>query len=272
MQSGAAQKHIVIVEDEEVLADLLQRKLEGAGFAVHLARDGASGLKVIRDVKPDLVLLDMMLPIMNGFTVLEKMKEEGITPAMPVLIISNSGQPIELDRALNLGVRDYLVKVNFDPAEVLARAESILAREEKAAAAHGDDALGRSVLIVEDDFFLVDLLERKFLQEGYGVRKAYDIGHARRFLESGEYPDVILLDVVLPGANGFLFLEELKSSERFKDIPVLIISNLGQKEEVDKGLRLGAADYVVKADTSPAEIVEKARVLLTEKRIGQGGV
>mgnify|MGYP001607795151 CR=1 FL=1 len=111
--SQKTQKTVVLIEDEMVILELLRTKLQNAGITVHTAQDGVAGLWLIKDIKPDLVLLDMLLPSMNGLQILEKMKEEGILPAMPVFIISNSGQPVEIERAMELGVRDYLIKVNF---------------------------------------------------------------------------------------------------------------------------------------------------------------
>jgi len=255
---GPTKKKIVIVEDEEILLELLRNKLETAGFSVDVAHDGINGLELIKSAHPDLVLLDMMLPGLNGFEILEKMKEIGLLPAMPVLIMSNSGQPIETERAVALGVRDYLIKVNFDPQEVLARVGALLEAEKNSAPAvssavrmpsHGD------ILIVEDDVLLQELLDRRFVQEGFAPVKALDADQARRILQ-GSVPDVILLDLVLPGTDGFVFLEELKRGEKTAHIPVVIISNLGQKEEIEK--------KIVKANMSPAEIVKKVAMLLAK--------
>lgn len=263
-------KKIIIVEDEEVLLQLLKNKLEGAGFSVGVARDGATGLELIKNGHPDLVLLDMMLPGMDGFGVLEKMKQEGLLPATPVLIISNSGQPIETERALELGVRDFLVKVNFDPKEVLMRVEALLEGGGVSRLPQPGDASttgvsdGKSILIVEDDMLLQGLLERKFAQEGYRPLKAFDAVSARRVVASNT-PDLILLDLVLPGVTGMAILEELKHDEKTAHIPVVIISNLGQREEVEKGLASGAADYIVKAQMSPSEIVRKVGALIAGK-------
>lgn len=119
-------KLIVLVEDEKIMASLLTKKLEGSGYEVKVAEDGLIGLALIRKTKPDLVLLDMLLPALNGFSILEKLAEEKFLPELPVIIISNSGQPVEIERARELGVRDYLIKVNFDPKELLAKVNSIL--------------------------------------------------------------------------------------------------------------------------------------------------
>src|SRR3989338_8218464 len=114
----AESKKILIVEDEETLLRALEHKLSLHGYRVDLARDGAEGLKKIKEEKPDVVLLDILMPNVDGFGVLEDLNKSGIIPDMPVIIISNSGQPVEIDRAMRLGARDYLIKAEFDPEEV----------------------------------------------------------------------------------------------------------------------------------------------------------
>lgn len=259
--STGAKKTIVLIEDEEIILELLRSKLEAIGMRVYTAQDGISGLQLIRDRKPDLVLLDILLPGITGMQILEKMWTEGLLPATPVLIISNSGQPVEIARAMELGARDYLVKVNFDPQEVLDRAQAILGTALPAHPRANAAAAGRRVMIIEDDTLLIDLLERRFALNGYTVQKALDAEQARRMLDK-EAPDIILLDLVLSGIDGFALLAELKRDKRHKKIPVVIISNLGQQEEIERGMRLGAADYIVKANISPAEIVKKISALL----------
>ncbi len=251
----AKKKTIVLVEDEEVILELLRAKLQSAGIIVYTARDGIAGLQLIKEIKPDLVLLDMLLPGMNGLRVLEGMHAAGLLPAMPVFIISNSGQPVELARAMELGVRDYLIKVNFDPGEILNRVRAILGA---ASPQHTEDGSvsGKRILVIEDDILLSDLLERKLAADGYGVLRAFDADQARRAIAK-ERIDAVLLDLVLPGSDGFSLLGEIKRDERVKHVPVVIISNLGQEEEVDKGMRMGATDYIVKANISPAQIVKK---------------
>jgi DNA-binding response OmpR family regulator len=266
------EKLIVLIEDEIIVLNLLTQKLEKAGYLVKTATDGEAGLALIQETEPDLILLDMMLPKLNGFGILEKMAELKLLPKIPVVIISNSGQPIEIERAQKLGIRDYLIKVNFNPNEVLAKVNHVLESEEKPenlSAEKGSDSstLGKimNVLIVEDDLFMVSLLERKFTQEKYHILKASNVAQAREILE-GNKIDLVLLDVVLPGTDGFTYLKELKQNEKQKNIPVIITSNLGQQEEIDKGLKEGASDYIVKAHSTPGEIVEKVENILKSSR------
>jgi len=114
-------KKILLVEDEEIMINLLQRKLTKEGYEVSIAKDGEEGLKLMKEIKPDLILLDIIMPKMGGFEVMEKMREVPELKRIPVIIISNSGQPVELDRAQKLGAVDWLIKTDFDPQEVIEK-------------------------------------------------------------------------------------------------------------------------------------------------------
>ena len=116
-------KKILIIEDDKILSGLLGKKLKEAGFEVTSAFDGVAGLDSLRTNKPDLVLLDIIMPEKNGMEVMEEMNKDPETSLtkIPVIIISNSGQPVEIDRVLELGVRDYLIKAEFNPQEVIEK-------------------------------------------------------------------------------------------------------------------------------------------------------
>lgn len=281
--TSSSGKRIVLVEDEEILANILSEKLSKAGYQVHVTRDGEEGLDAILKEKPDLVLLDILLPKKNGYEVLQHMADAGLLPHMPVIIISNSGQPVEIDYVMKLGVRDYLVKINFDPDEVLAKVESILSGASgspRAAALHGtapsapkpipagEGGTGLSVLVVEDDIFIADLLCRK-LHEAFTVYQASDTFQAEKVLAEN-HVDIICLDIILPGKDGYTFLGELKQNEKYRDIPVIILSNLGQREEIDRGIQAGAVDYLIKANSSPEEILRRVIQIAKNQGLNTG--
>ncbi len=117
------------------------------------------------------------------------------------------------------------------------------------------------VLIVEDDQMLLDMYAAKFEAEGFTVFKAGD-GAAGLELAKQEKPDAILLDVIMPKLDGFATLEALKADKAFASTPIVMLTNLGQAEDVKKGKELGASDYFVKANQTPSEIVEKIKKLL----------
>lgn len=119
-------KKIIIIEDEEVLLNLLQRRLTQEGYQVEIAKDGQEGLKKIREEKPDLILLDIIMPIMGGFEVMEELSRDKKLKKIPIVIISNSGQPVEIDRAKELGAKDWLIKTDFEPQEVIDKVKKNL--------------------------------------------------------------------------------------------------------------------------------------------------
>lgn len=112
-------KKILLIEDEEIIISLLEKKLKDEGYKIIVANHGKEGLEKMKSEKPDLILLDIVMPVLDGFGVLEEMNKSQELKKIPVVIISNSGQPVELGRAKKLGVKDWLIKTEFDPQEVL---------------------------------------------------------------------------------------------------------------------------------------------------------
>jgi CheY-like chemotaxis protein len=117
------------------------------------------------------------------------------------------------------------------------------------------------ILIIEDDKFLRELIAKKLGGEGYEVLGADD-GQEGVQAAHKEKPDLILLDIILPVVDGFEALRQLKEQEATKDIPVIMLSNLGQKEDISKAMQLGAADYMIKAHFTPTEIMQKIEKII----------
>lgn len=119
-------KKILIVEDEHILRSLLADKLREEGFEVIEAIDVKEGLEKLKEEKIDLVLLDLILPGMDGYEFLKKMKRDQELGNIPVMVLSNLGQQEEIKRALDLGAKDYLIKSNFSLEEITERVRNIL--------------------------------------------------------------------------------------------------------------------------------------------------
>ena len=245
-------KNILLIEDDQVLADVLEQKLKHEGYKVTVERDGRAGLERMRAIKPDLILLDIIMPHMNGYEVLEeKFKDSALRP-IPVIIISNSGQPVEISRTTALGAVDHLVKAHLSPEEVLAKVRLYVGTDGSVAV--GASCKGKKVLLVEDDTFLSDLLARRFHEEDCQFMHA-ESGEKALEILAKEIPDIILLDLVLPGMSGFEILEKVKQDEKTKNIPIIVLSNLSQQSDIQRALELGAVRHEVKAHLSPNEIV-----------------
>lgn len=114
------------------------------------------------------------------------------------------------------------------------------------------------ILIIEDDKFLRELIAKKLIQEGYEISEAIDGEEGIKKIKE-EKPDLILLDLILPGIDGFEVLSRAKEDPILSSIPVIILSNLGQREDIEKGLKMGAVDYLIKAHFTPGEIIEKIK-------------
>ncbi len=122
----------------------------------------------------------------------------------------------------------------------------------------------QTILIVEDDKFLRELISRKLACEKFRIEEAIDGEEGLKKITESK-PDLILLDLILPGLDGFEVLERVKDNPSTSSIPVLILSNLGQRDEIERGLKLGAVDFLVKAHFTPEEIVDKIKIVLSKK-------
>lgn len=118
--------HVVIVEDEEILAKVLKEKLEKEKFNVSLAGDGDAAISLVNKVNPDIVILDLILPKKDGFEVLKELKSNARLKQIPVVVLSNLGQDQEIKRALSLGAADYLVKTQHPIKEVMEKVKEQL--------------------------------------------------------------------------------------------------------------------------------------------------
>jgi two-component system, OmpR family, response regulator ResD len=120
----------------------------------------------------------------------------------------------------------------------------------------------KKVFIIDDDELLLDMYSLKFRESGFDVEIAMSGNQALDKIKSGFNPDVLLLDVVMPGMDGFEFLKKLRSEKLIPGKTVVILSNLGQREEIEKGMALGIKNYIIKAHHTPSEVVAKIKELL----------
>lgn len=283
-------KTLFVVEDDSILRAVLIEKLSKSGYLVEGAEDGDIAMQKLQDgLRPDVMLLDILMPNKNGMEVMEDMNKDPELKKIPIIIISNSGQPIEVERARSLGAKDFLIKAVFDPSEVLEKVQILLGERvvltndtvgtrethvdldqdvssvKKVKSTDFGDSDNKNVLVVEDDKFLRDLFVRKLSSVGFQVEYGVDAKTAFEVLEHFK-PDIILLDLILPDIDGFEILARLKHDERFAAIPVLILSNLGQQEDIDRAMSLGAEGFMVKASFNLEEIADRIHEVLSTRK------
>jgi signal transduction histidine kinase/CheY-like chemotaxis protein len=222
---------ILVVDDDATMRELVGRHLERAGFAVVAARGGQEGLRLVRELRPAAVTLDIMMPDLDGWTVLAAIKGDPALASIPVVLMSIIE---EKNRGYALGAADYLVKP-VDRTKLIATLTSIC----------GSTA-GRALLVDDDD-----MVRR-------GVRQALDpIGWKVTEAENGRVavdaltsarPDVIILDLMMPKMDGFEFLDELRGRPDWQDIPVVVITAKDLTAEDRDRLNGGVERIIQKSD------------------------
>lgn len=119
----------------------------------------------------------------------------------------------------------------------------------------------KKILLVEDDPFLVDIYKKKLGESGFDIEVAEDGEQALKKAQE-QKPDIMLLDIILPNTDGWAILRKIKENPQFKELKVIILSNLGQKDEVEKGIAMGATQYLIKAHFTPGEVAEEIKKIL----------
>lgn len=261
-------KKIVIIEDEDILGKIITSKLQAESYQVTLATDGEQGINKIKEIVPDLILLDMVMPKKNGYEVLRDIKADNNIKNIPIIVISNSGQQSEIERVVDLGVQDYIIKAQFSPEEVLEKVRKYLNQEytEKGTApvVNGNSIKNIKVLLAEDDQFLSSLMAQRLGKEGYKIFSATDGKQVLKIVEEN-IPDLILMDIIMPEMNGLEVVKLIKSQPKFKDVIIIMFSNLGQEHEIEEAKNAGATDFLVKVNFTLKEVVDKINMYLKQK-------
>jgi len=123
-----SKKKILIVEDDNFVAEVYSTKLLEMGHSVRIAQNGKEGLEMIGEEKPDLILLDIIMPVMGGIEMLEELRKRDEMKKIPVILLTNVGEKESIQKVRSLGVQDYLIKSHFTPAEVIEKIEAVLGK------------------------------------------------------------------------------------------------------------------------------------------------
>ncbi len=126
VDKNLAEKYVLVIEDDDFLGDLLRLKLSKEKFSFFIAKDGESGIEKVKEKKPDLILLDILLPGMDGYEVLKELKSDPNFADIPVIILSNFGQKNDIENAKQLGAVDFFVKATSDLDDVISRVKNVL--------------------------------------------------------------------------------------------------------------------------------------------------
>lgn len=250
---------ILIVEDNADLQELYRFAFENAGYTVHTANDGLQGVTMAAKIKPSVILLDLMMPNVDGFEVLGALQKNVSLLSTNIFVISNLNDPQHMQRALANNAAEFLKKADYTPDQVVQHIESYL-RDGPALPAAGE-ALAEPVetvyrvLLVEDNDDQAELLSLGLEQKGMQVSVAKD-GPEGVNQAIAEKPNVILLDISLPTMDGFAVLKTLHSEVKLP-VPIIITSQMDSPAEEARAEALGATMFLKKSEYMPEQIAEK---------------
>jgi PAS domain S-box-containing protein len=240
---------ILIIDDDKATHDLLERDFSDQGYAVLHAMGGRDGLRVAKAARPDLITLDVIMPDLDGWSVLKALKDDRELRAIPVVLVTIMG---DRDLGFALGAADFLTKP-FD-RELLIQAVN----------RHRGGGPRAQVLVVDDDARSRDMLRRTLQREGWTVAEAVDGREALSQLQRSR-PALVLLDLMMPEMDGFEVLERMRREEAWRDIPVIVVTAKDlTREEVDR-LNGHVIKVLQKGTYRRRDLLEDVRAMLARR-------
>ncbi len=259
MSAAPKKEKILVIEGEAAFGGRVVEALKKEGYIASLATDGTAGLKLIYDTLPHLILIDLVLPGMDGYQILEKKHAEPLLTKIPVFLLSTQGVPINMARVPQGSVKEYILDLHADTNEIIKRVNGIfgyqISRETT-----DDGNTKKKIVWIEDDKLIGTILAKKLIASGFDLFHAKNGTEAMRHL-SEHVPDAIVLDLLMPGMSGFDILQKVKADPRLKNVPSMILSNLNKQSDIERAKVLGAQKFLVKAAASLDQIVEEVRGL-----------
>jgi CheY-like chemotaxis protein len=241
----------LVVDDDEHILQLLRHQLETEGYWVLTAQRGEDVLQLARSQRPALITLDVLLEDIDGFQVLERLKQDPVTSKIPVIIVSIV--PDAEARGLALGAAGYIGKP-FEEEQVLSQVRDVLT-----SLGIGDNGRVSRVLVVDDDRHMVEWLNTALTSSGFIVRGAHSGQEALARVRE-ESPDLILLDLRMPDMDGDEVIRSLRREQATRDIPVIVITGSSFDDAQVRVVGMGVKHMLTKPFTIETLVQEITRI------------
>ena len=249
-QQNLAGKTVLLVDDNPVNIELLVQTLKSQHFNIFTASSGKMALEIAHENKPDLILLDVVMPEMDGFETCRKLKTSDVTCNIPIIFITAKTEQEDIENGFLAGGVEYIPKP-FKVNEVYNRIRThlllgsqkkqvTLLQEEESTAISG-----MKLMIVDDNPLNIDVLRKTLVPLELDISMSPD-GKVAVDLAPRIQPDLILLDVMMPNINGFEVCRILKTDPLTKDIPIIFATAKNKPEDIEMGFSLGCVDYFIK--------------------------
>lgn len=242
---------VLVVDDDPATADLIQFTLEEEGYDVVTATEGQTALQLAAERQPDLITLDILMPEMDGYHVLDLLKKNPETVDIPVCIVSIIEDKV---KSYRLGAIDYVSKP-FESEQLLHAVETALQPSA--------DGERKQILVVEDDPNVIELVEIALDTADYETIIAYDGVSGLEQLRQSR-PALVLLDIMIPKIDGYEFIRQAKADSRTTNIPIIVLSVRTLEEDITRALRLGAEKYLTKGGGMEEKLTEAVQQVIQE--------
>ncbi len=263
MSEIAKNQKIVIIEGNEGVGVQLSDMLKKDGYnSVYLFKTGAEGVQGIFDLLPHLIVLDIVLPDTDGYEVLKRKQAEPLLAKIPVFLLSMQGVAINMRNIPEGSVTEVIISLNAKSVDILQKINDYFGYGvTEIAEQNKSPSDKKKILWIEDDKLIGNILEKKLISTGFDLTHVRDGEGALEALKTVK-PDIVIVDLILPGMNGFDILEAVNKVDGMQSIPKMVLSNLSKVADIDKAKSLGAVKYLVKASTSLDQVIKEIKEIL----------
>jgi len=253
------QHTVMVADDDAEFSDLLKMFLEANNYRAITVNDPMAVIKTLRAVTPDVLLLDIMMPRKDGFSIMEEMQEEAATAAIPIIVLSALRLENYQERGILTGLPEIVSREM--PADLLLK---IIEEQTEGTSAAPKKAARPRVLMADDQTELLMLMKEMVEVAGFEVTAVNDGVEAMKAVFETN-PDIIVLDNNMPRKSGLEVAQDLKTNPLFAHIPIIIVTGVGEKSTKLKGLSMGIDDYLIKpVDTD--ELIARIRMILKRNK------
>lgn len=254
---------IVIIEGNQSVGEQLVLMLKNDGYtSVYHFKTGAEGIQGVYDLLPHLIVLDIVLPDMDGYQVLGHKQSEPLLSKIPVFLLSMHGVAINMRNIPEGSVAEVIISLNAKNSDILQKINDYFGYGvSEIAESNKPTSIKKKILWIEDDKLIGNILEKKLISSGFDLTHVRD-GEAALEEVKTLVPDIIIIDLILPGMNGFDILESMNKIDSLRSVPRMVLSNLSKVADIDKAKSLGAVKYLVKASTSLDQVIKEVKDII----------
>jgi two-component system, OmpR family, alkaline phosphatase synthesis response regulator PhoP len=262
---------VVIVEDDPMISEIYSKKFSDVGFDVSAVTSGEQVLDLALAEKVDVILLDLIMPKMDGFEVIRKLRDGMYDPNIKIIVTSNLSSHEDQDKAMKLGANGFVAKSDYSPSELVIQVKRLINQfsEQKKNEAKLNGSVSASVprggkkriLMIEDEEIIIDMFGEKLKQDGY------DVVFARNGAWGVKEPlkekfDLYIIDMMMPAMTGEEMVTRLKMEEETKNVPTIMLSASVEEQYVKKMEELGISAFFGKTQITPSELSNRVAELL----------